>query len=230
MSKSRPRMSTKNFILTTIIDVAVFLVGYYALFWHSIINWKLFAGAIATFLFNRFLIKTFIEAADRDNENDGFAQPTAPLPLNEGHQIQEIVSSRYSTSSPTIFLAIHGVLHRNQNESLEFKQPFMEIFKAVPNAQIIFSSDWRSDCDEQWLKRKLGIDLFSKIVGYTPVSIEHDRNYEIERVLQYKTPIKFVILDAEKVSTDRPNGLVIRTEGYKGIEPKHIEMIIKFLK
>ncbi|CAH1598765.1 hypothetical protein FWP33_08860 [Vibrio parahaemolyticus] len=230
MSKSRPRMSTKNFILTTIIDVAVFLVGYYALFWHPIINWKLFAGAVVTFLFNRFLIKTFIEAANRVNENDEYAQPTAPLPLNEGHQIQEIVSSRYSTSRPTIFLAIHGVLHRNQNESLELKQTFMEIFQAVPNVQIVLSSDWRSDCDEPWLKRKLGIDLFSKIVGYTPVSLEHDRSFEIERVLQYKNPIKFVILDAEKVTTDRPNGLVIRTEGYKGIEQKHIDAIIDYLK
>ncbi len=221
-------MKLSHFILSTVIDVSVYLVGYYALFWNELVNWKLLGAAVATFAFNRFLTGIFIDAQKQILQQEELSSTIAPLPLNEEHNIKDIISVHFSAAKPTLFLGIHGVLHRNQNETLELKGTFMEILNAVPDIQIILSSDWRSDCDETWLKNKLGSDLFSKIVGYTPVTLEHDKSLEIEMVLDYKTPSKFVILDSEKLSTTRQNGLVVRTESYKGIEQEQVDKIVQY--
>ncbi|MDA0152430.1 HAD domain-containing protein [Vibrio sp. Makdt] len=229
MSKSLPKMKFGHFALTTIIDVCAFLVGYYSLFWHPIINWRFLFMSICAIALNRFLIKAFKDDAKNSQTQEELQTTIAPLPLDETHSINETVSNSYSSVKPTLILSFHGVMHRNQNETLEFKGRIIEIIDSVPGIQIIISSDWRTDCDEPWLRNKLGDDIFSKVVGYTPVSLDRNKSVEINQFLDHKLPRKFVVLDAEQLESSHVNGLFIRTESYIGIEDKHVTRAIDFL-
>lgn len=229
MSKSLPKMKFGHFVLTTIIDVCSFLVGYYSLFWHPIINWRYLFMSICVIVLNRFLIKFFKDDAKNNQSQEEMQKSIAPLPLDETNSINEIVSSSYSKVKPTLILSFHGVMHRNQNETLEFKSRIIEIIDSVSGIQIIISSDWRTDCDEPWLMTKLGDEIFSKVVGYTPVSANRNKSEEINQFLDQKLPRKFVVLDAEKLESNHVNGLFIRTESYIGIEDKHVSRAIDYL-
>lgn len=229
MPKAQPAMKNNHFIFTTIVDLGVFLVGYYAIAWHMVINWQLLFMVIVVFGVNRYLIKIFKEEAKKEQSNDSYTKPSFPLPINEDHTINQLVSPLYRSGKPTIIMAFHGVLHRNQNESLEFKERFMQIFKSVPDAQVVVSSDWRTDCDEPWLREKLGDDLFSKIVAFTPAPLDRNRSLEVNMFLESKKPTRFVVLDSEKIDIPIITGKIIRTESYLGIQQEHVDEIIDYL-
>ena len=171
----------KSFVTTTIIDLFVFLMAYYSIFMHDVVNIKILFMAVSLFLCNRFIIKIIKDQLKSDEKD---TQTEFPLPLNEEHSLNELVLPELKLQSPTIFLAINGVLHRNANGTIEHKLLLMSLFEKHPDLQIVVSSTLRTDCTEFWLKDKLGDDLYSKIVGYTPVSTSQSKTEEINLFLK----------------------------------------------
>lgn len=214
----------KSFIITTIVDLVVFILGYYSLFVVDEINIRILIMAIVLLICNRVMIWSI--KRDIQSKKDEI-KIAIPLPLNTEHNLKEIILPTFDLSRPTLFLELNGVLYRNASRTMEHKALFMTLFDDHPNLQIIISSTIRTDCTESWLKSKLGDDLFEKVTGYTPVSTSQSKKDEITLFLS-ANPLNnaVVVVDNEDHDiSDDMEVMMIKTEYYKGLTPEIVKDI-----
>lgn len=132
-----------------------------------------------------------------------------------------------------IFLDIDGVLHRNENSSLEFIGNFELLMKGVKNTSICFSTDWRLFYSFEELKGYFSPEVQEKIVGCTPEFTrrysEYERLDEIrawlsEHGLRNKT---FVAIDDNESLFEPGFDRLIKTRKSRGLSDEELSRVIE---
>ena len=123
------------------------------------------------------------------------------LPVRIGRAMSTLQYADINRDTPTIFLDIDGVCHRNLNESFE-RIPLLESFLTTHHCQIVISSTWRETCDEAYLASALGETVWSCVVGFTPKlpfceGVYH-RQSEVETFAGYFGLQYFIALDDDR--------------------------------
>lgn len=122
--------------------------------------------------------------------------PKPIFPVNREDHLSQLVTADFKTSGPVIFMDIDGVFHRYQNESFERLSEIKALCQAVPELQIVLSSSWRHDADEQYIKSKMK-DLYTRVVGATPILSPQSfrRQKEVLTFCKYYQVKTFLVVD-----------------------------------
>jgi hypothetical protein len=88
-------------------------------------------------------------------------------------------------TAPVVFLDFDGVLHANQNGSLEHIGLIEEFLRRYPQVVVVISSNWRMTYSLESLRDLFAVDVASRIEGVTSVTTEtpYSRHIEIQQYL-----------------------------------------------
>lgn len=121
-----------------------------------------------------WLLNKFVLPFNNQPLSDNPAVMNPVLPVKKETPAYKLALPTLTKSSPTLFLDIDGVCHKNFDESLShlpILEAFLEEHKGV---QIVISSTWRTTCEKEflagvWVKRSglllLGSLLFLELAN-----------------------------------------------------------------
>lgn len=108
-----------------------------------------------------------------------------------------------------------------------------QLYKKVPNLNIVISSSWRIGKSIEWLQDLLtdaGFHYSNKIISVTPFSGRGPRGNKIQKWLdQHLDVAEFVIVDDDQ-DMAHLMGRLVKTSFRYGLQEKHIEEILRVLK
>lgn len=104
-------------------------------------------------------------------------------------------------TAPVLFLDFDGVLHANQNGSLEHIGLVEEFLRRYPQVVVVISSNWRMTHSLESLRDMFAPDVAHRIEGVTSVTTEtpYSRYIEIKSYLADSGPRAWCALDDEAV-------------------------------
>lgn len=91
------------------------------------------------------------------------------LPVSESHKIDDCIVSFVDPNAPTIFYDVDGVFHPYQTGSLEALRYLEFLCDEIPSLQLVMSSNWRENMDENSYKHEFSKKIVEHTVGFTPV-------------------------------------------------------------
>ncbi|BBL92384.1 hypothetical protein VroAM7_50370 (plasmid) [Vibrio rotiferianus] len=164
-----------------------------------------------------WLLNKFVLPFNNQPLSDNPAVMNPVLPVKKETPAYKLALPTLTKSSPTLFLDIDGVCHKNFDESLShlpILEAFLEEHKGV---QIVISSTWRTTCEKEFLARCLGKKVWASVVGFTPIL--GTREQEVLSFVESHSIEHFVCLDDDRteffggvpvIFTDRSSALTSR--------------------
>lgn len=151
------------------------------------------------------------------------------FPVSERTTLAQLVRKGFDRSKPVLFLDIDGVLHPNTDESLSQLPLLLDMLERNPNLQIVMSSSWRADIDDNFIVNKFGIAFDLALVGATPYGLK-SRSDEINAFVKYYKVDKYIILDDRKDLFKQDDDNIIFTQTHRGLTKQHVKLINEWLK
>jgi hypothetical protein len=176
-------------------------------------------------LFNKILKWQSGKPIENDDSERTNNNGELTFPVNANHDFATLSFRKLTDQDFVIFLDFDGVLHRNYNESLEHIPLIEELLEHYENVRIIISSDWRLVSDADYLRQRLGENVWSRVIGATPLLENGFRSDEIMLSVAHLGIKQYVALDdkARLFSSDFSN--LILTETSVGLTKQHLNAI-----
>lgn len=118
-----------------------------------------------------------------------------------------------------VFVDIDGVLHRAENGSLEFAPVLARVLLACPNADVVFSTNWRINASPEYLINLLPPEVQGRVAGVTGV-VEGQRFERELECLEYAMEhgvAQFVAVDDDATLFSPGCHFLFRTDRYDGL-------------